>query len=1025
MNIKTKLPEAYLHKPDIDRFSEFISNSVKVMKVLYNKDYHPNIVKRTFTEKLTKYPEEGNMEYIKGLISLNNGAKSLIIAPTGSGKTFSIDAIFRQLNSRSDDKQLLCILCPNRVQNIQNENSDDYNFEALVAGVQLEENEQNVRQLSAVYDKVTNIASFKKEHPEYRLRIVIDECHNLISANIFREQAINAIMKLINDNIADSYTFITATYESMCCFPFDNIVLFEDKNYKPVFQSIDIRFAEEGSFENLVMDTALNETKPYIRLNKKESIKRIEKTLLNMGQKCYSVTSDDKSFTTNDDGSVTYDNIIFDHITNHDDLYNNDGEADTILATSLLDAGTNFTKYSPESTPVFAVFSPKLMNIDEIEQAFNRFRPQKDASGNTIQLDHAVIIHQIPPSNITRIRVMKPEENGNRTFITTISQSEFSYTDKTTSEDKKEGYFDGILTISGKCLSELEDGRYLLEFTLGNDSVPMPVNLYVNIKPAMDIDAIGANLNLIQNSLRAWLDNENDLGSFNIFLDTASAIGNALNNDNAFFYNNGDETVSSKILIRPFAHFSALTDILERYMMKANNQLKQFHLYNAVDNAQTHTTFNDAPAATDTYINLPSFNVTPQCNFITVSNEDGEKVVTINCPDNGTIHFTNDQGKDIIMVKGNVSSLSVTVLGNKYPDSGALTETNEKDLKIIPAVSKDEAEKENWNFDKTNIVPIVITDTIHHCKIILQNNMGSIVGGRTQKEHLENLLNMFKTRDPDVANALYLTNLLELRINKQKLFNSVYSTYQSQYYYYPELLADELRRRLNVPVSISYYSPEMHEIEEIDEDREPLLEKLNILYQNPVMKDTLCNILHYGRSIPADLEDEQRKMIAEILQSRIYKKEYKSLQKLSGTLTFDYIVKTLNFTRSEKETNKHIKRLEYMLINQAIERNGTLPFSNKAMQMQFNEQKTLISIIQERKKSSGTKKFTINDSFMESLNKEFNEKMTASMPKYKPKSKTQFKNLLFYVYIIINQNSKSRKPELTEPILSVDDVPFK
>ena len=62
---------------------------------------------------------------------------------------------------------------------------------------------------------------------------------------------------------------------------------------------------------------------------------------------------------------------------------------------------------------------------------------------------------------------------------------------------------------------------------------------------------------------------------------------------------------------------------------------------------------------------------------------------------------------------------------------------------------------------------------------------------------------------------------------------------------------------------------------------------------------------------------------------------------------------------------------------------------------------------------------------MDSLNQEFNARMATLIPKYKPKSKTQFKNLLFFVYIIINQNSKSRKPELTEPILSIDDVPFK
>lgn len=124
-----ELPELYLHDPNTDRFQSFLNNSQYILKLLYNKkEYNPAISKRSFTEKLTKYPEEGNMEYIKSLIELNNGAKSLIIAPTGSGKTYSIDAIFRQMNAESDGKQLLCLLCPNRVQNIQNEKSDTYNL---------------------------------------------------------------------------------------------------------------------------------------------------------------------------------------------------------------------------------------------------------------------------------------------------------------------------------------------------------------------------------------------------------------------------------------------------------------------------------------------------------------------------------------------------------------------------------------------------------------------------------------------------------------------------------------------------------------------------------------------------------------------------------------------------------------------------------------------------------------------------------------------------------------------------------
>lgn len=307
MGGKHILPELYLHEPSSDRFQDFITNSQKVQKLLFGtSDYQPNIMKRTFTEKLTKNPEEGNMEAIKELICQDNGAKSLIIAPTGSGKTYSIDAIFKQITAESSEKQLLCLLCPNRVQNIQNEKSDDYNFEALIEGISLEDNGEDSRQISAVYDKLPEIRKYKKEHPDCKLRVVIDECHTLISANTFREQAISSIMRLIQSGEADSYTFITATYENMCVFSFDNILLFEDKNYKPVFKSIDIKFAEKTDLDNLIMSTAMHESKPYIRLNSMERIERIDKTLTNLGINSQTVTADDKGYRTNDDGTVTY-----------------------------------------------------------------------------------------------------------------------------------------------------------------------------------------------------------------------------------------------------------------------------------------------------------------------------------------------------------------------------------------------------------------------------------------------------------------------------------------------------------------------------------------------------------------------------------------------------------------------------------------------------------------------------------------------------------------------------------------------
>lgn len=896
-----ELPELYLHDPNTDRFQSFLNNSQYILRLLYNKkDYAPAVSKRSFTEKLTKYPEEGNMEYIKSLIELDNGAKNLIIAPTGSGKTYSIDAIFRQMNAESDGKQLLCLLCPNRVQNIQNEKSDDYSFEALVAGVQLDENEHNVRQISAVYDKVPSIISYKRAHPDCKLRLVIDECQTLISANVFRAQAVDAIMRMISENLADSYTFITATYENMCCFSFDNIVLFEDKNYKPVFKSVNIKYAKQKKFENLVLDTAIHESKPYIRLNSVEMIKRVMATLKTTELNCHSVTANDKESTTKEDGTVTYKNVIFEHIVNNDDLFNNEGEADVILATSLLDAGTNFTRYSPDSTPVFAVFSPQLMNIDEIEQAFNRFRPQKDSAGNVIQLDHALIIHQLPAPAIKNAKVYKQDGNGKVQLLFTIPKKDITYTDNTSPKDKEEGRHNGTITISGHYFAALEDGKYYLHVFLGDTKIPYPYNLYVNCwsDERPDFDTMESIFKNMMEKGHAVLDNWGDekiATSFNDLQDAALMLNDSMTGSTAFIYNTGDEEVSSQLLLRPYAQFTSLKDIVQDYLKRANSQCYRARLY----------------------VEAPELQSSDMYDIFSVADQ--------------------------------------------------------------------------------------------------QENL---------RETLENQLKILKMEDPAIGNALYVAKDLTVQINRKKLFNSAYSAYQSQFYYYPERLMDELTRRLNIPVSISYYTPEEYKLESVEDDRDSILQILNSLYKIPAMKGILIRVLHNGKSIPNDIDNEYQKMLSQIQQSSLYKKEYQPLHKVSDSLTLDYIVKVLNILKDRKQVNKHISRIIYMLNNQTIILKGGPSVKADAKTVQFIEQQTLISIIESKREKTKTKNFTINNDFKEAILKEFNQQMSVNIKGYTPKTSTQIKHLLYSVYVIKNRHSSSRSDELAELITTIEQVPF-
>ena len=235
---------------------------------------------------------------------------------------------------------------------------------------------------------------------------------------------------------------------------------------------------------------------------------------------------------------------------------------------------------------------------------------------------------------------------------------------------------------------------------------------------------------------------------------------------------------------------------------------------------------------------------------------------------------------------------------------------------------------------------------------------------------------------------------------------------------------DELTRRLNIPVSISYYTPETYKLETVEDDRDSILQMLNTLYKIPALKGILYDVLHNGKDIPVDIDNEYRQMLYIVKHSNLYKKEYLPLIKVSSALTLDYIVKTLNILKDRKQVNKHITRIIYMQNNQDIILKGATSVKAKAKLIQFDEQKTLISIIEGKKNGNENKKFTANDKFKETIRKEFNNQMASIVPGYIPKSPVQFKNLLYFVYEIKNRNASSREDEVAKPIITIEQVPF-
>ena len=1025
-DLSTEIPDMKIMEidpPDSnrDRFQDFINNSKFIMALFYGKPYSPDIIKREFKSKLTMDPSNGNMEFLRTLIDRNDHAKSLVIAPTGSGKTFSINAIFSQMREEKNVNQLLCLVCPNKVQNIQNEHSDSYAFDALIEGVSLDDMGDGTKQISAVYDKILEIRKYKKEHPEVHLHLVIDECQNLISSNKFREQAIDAIMRLVKDDIADSYVFITATYDSMAgLIPFDKIVLFEDKSYRPVFDKIEIKYSQNDNFNDLLMDTIYHEPKAYVRLNDKKLISSVEATLNENGYKVMGVTSDDKGYHTNPDGEIVYDNMVFDSIINHDDLCNHGPNGlDVVLATSLLDAGTNFNSYSPDSTPMFAIQSPIFCQLDELEQSFNRFRPAKDENGNAIHLNKTIVLQKVPPTTISKAIIYTLDDLKNKHEVKILHSGVVTYfPDENIGADKK-----GIFSIDGDALEFIEPGKYFIELFSGKDLI-CTQNLYINY----DTNTQDPTADNIESLLAKVMDSKDALFSGKTkspfdFMDSVMTTLESFTSEYTFNYKTGDKVATAQAVAYPIPYFYTLTHITKELFQEGRKQLALFHNYQASATIANAIPKSTIPANVEN-VSIPVNAVKDTKLPANITLSDFDNSIFIAAIPNQIIEFNDTSGKSLIKIKTTDAQINVLTYAPNYHTSVEVSITN-KHIDITPVDGEGDEFASSHNFDRESTEMLVINDALNDLHIVIENEVGSNIGGISEREYLESLLEVLRKQNPDVGDALFLNFKNKLLIDYPKLFNSAYSKYMSQFYYYPEKLKAELEKRLNVPVSIIYYTPQEFALNETDEKRESILEKINYFYESSTYKDLLCNIMHYGAKIPVDMPEMERQMIASILQSNVYKKEYKALQKLSTILTFDYIIKVINCYESNKQVNKHITRLESMLINQSIMRSdSSMPFSSKKMHVQYSSQKTLISILTKKHETEGVKKFTVNDKFIESVMSEYNTEIKKTLKTAKPLSKVQFKNLLGYTYQIENRDSKSRKPEVTEPILSVEDVPF-
>jgi len=407
---------------------DFNKKSKKIQKILNIENKNTKLITSKFTEYIKDNPD--NMELF--ISSFNNkGAETLIIAPTGSGKTHTINEVFKSINKTNNDikneinnsinkedekifkasKEFIkefflnkegdiinLILCPNRIQNLQNEYS--YDMKAIIG------NKNNLSEydlgetnnFSTVYDKISELTDVISHYnntlkKNLKINICIDEAHLLIESLGYRKKSLNKLNEVISKvkENKGSVVYMTATPEPLMIMPFDTIIEFKKDSYTaPADKGTIIKNGTEENFEEvlyfLIKEMISDGKIPFIRYNSINGILRImTKLTLEDNYTALSVDSSDKGFCTTIDPSsgkelIVYNNLMFNDIINRSSLPGTykGKKVNAYITTSMVEAGTNIKSIDGVEdkalTPIFVCQDKNNISINANIQFFNRVR---------------------------------------------------------------------------------------------------------------------------------------------------------------------------------------------------------------------------------------------------------------------------------------------------------------------------------------------------------------------------------------------------------------------------------------------------------------------------------------------------------------------------------------------------------------------------------------------------------------------------------------------------------------------------
>lgn len=298
--------------------------------------------KATETIEVNKYISE-TREAKNGIIhciaNAISGNINLLIAPTGSGKSYTMIKTLKDLNIKA------LFILPN-ASNVQQVMSDkDIPIPGAYGDLSPIRAMENGNIIALTWDKTKQLKDI--DLSEYIL--VIDEIHQTFT-DLYRSEAIQALYNITSR--CKGRIDITATPNKLDFKIYDTITEYkqlEQTNYKiTTYKGIDTK---------LIIDILNKSNKSALLMNDKSRLTYISESI----NKCNEVVISD-----NKDDSKLYNNIMSN---------SNMGEYETLLNTSVIVAGVNINE--PNVTDIIIV---GFKDIGTIKQYMARFRGLKEVN---------------------------------------------------------------------------------------------------------------------------------------------------------------------------------------------------------------------------------------------------------------------------------------------------------------------------------------------------------------------------------------------------------------------------------------------------------------------------------------------------------------------------------------------------------------------------------------------------------------------------------------------------------------------